>query len=242
MTSEGTTLQLPMPSRTPLLLLLALSLALLFPGRPAGAAEAEVEDACTACHRDPTFLVKNKKLYDYFQQWDGSIHQQEGVTCQKCHGGNPKTTNKDQAHSAGVAASDASSGIYYAKIPQTCGKCHEDILEGFQKSNHYEHVAPEEEDEQGPTCVTCHGSIDAEILDVNSVEAACARCHNFETDNNPDTTSKRTTTPTFPRRPETPSTSSSPSIASIATSRSRPNRTKPRSSSRTWIPGCAASR
>ena len=148
MTSEGTTLQLPMPSRTPLLLL-ALSLALLFSGRPAGAAEAEVEDACTACHRDPALLVRNKKLYDYFQQWDGSIHQQEGVTCEKCHGGNPKATNKDQAHGAGVAASDASSGIYYAKIPQTCGKCHEDILEGFEKSNHYEHVAAEEGDEQG---------------------------------------------------------------------------------------------
>ena len=51
-------------------------------------------------------------------------------------------------------------------------------------------MTPEEDDQQGPTCVTCHGSIDAEILDVNSVEAACVRCHNFETDNNPDIPAK----------------------------------------------------
>jgi hypothetical protein len=189
MTSEGKTLQLPIPSRAPLLLL-ALSLALWCSGQPAAAAETEIEGSCTACHRDPALLVRNKKLYDYFQQWDGSIHQQEGVTCDKCHGGNRKAANKDQAHGAGVAASNPSSGVYYAKIPRTCGKCHEDILEGFQKSNHYEHVAAEGEDRQGPTCVTCHGSIDAEILDVNSVEAACARCHNFETDNNPDIPAK----------------------------------------------------
>ena len=190
MTNEGTTLRLPMSSRSPLLLLLALSLALWCPARPAGAAEVEVEDACTACHRDPSLLVKNKKLYDYFQQWDGSIHQQEGVTCDKCHGGDPRAAQKDPAHGKGVAASNISSGIHYRNIPRTCGKCHEDILEGFQKSNHFEHVAAEGEDAQGPTCVTCHGSIDAEILDVNSVEAACARCHNFETDNNPDIPAK----------------------------------------------------
>jgi nitrate/TMAO reductase-like tetraheme cytochrome c subunit len=168
------------------LLLLALAFAFVGPGRSAGGAETEAEDACIACHRDPDFLVENKKLYDYFQQWDGSIHGREGVSCDECHGGDPKTAQKDKAHGEGVAASDTSSGIHYRNIARTCGKCHEDILEGFQKSDHFEHVAAKGEDKQGPTCVTCHGSIDAEILDVNSVEATCARCHNLETDNNPE--------------------------------------------------------
>jgi hypothetical protein len=170
------------------LALAALCVALLGPGAAAHGAEVPAEDgdSCTACHGDPSFLVTNKKLYDYFQQWEGSIHQLEGVTCQKCHGGNPKAKKKEKAHGAGVAASDPSSGIYYKKIPQTCGSCHEDILEGFQQSNHYEHLDPKEADAQGPTCATCHGSINAEILNVNSVRAACSHCHNEETENNPE--------------------------------------------------------
>jgi hypothetical protein len=80
----------------------------------------------------------------------------------------------------------------------TCESCHRDsdflvtnrklyeLLEGFRESKHFEHVEKKEGEEQGPTCVTCHGSINSEVLSVNSVEAACARCHNEETDNHPD--------------------------------------------------------
>ena len=147
---------------------------------------AENEDSCVECHRDRNFLVTNKKLYDYFEQWDASIHKREDVGCADCHGGNPAAPGKKQAHGKGVGVSDAASGIYYKNVAETCGQCHEDVLAGFQESDHYEQIEKEKDEEQGPTCVTCHGSIDVSILDVNTVEAACARCHNEETDNFPE--------------------------------------------------------
>lgn len=164
----------------------ALGLAVL---APAGMARAQTGDSCVDCHRDPGFLVTNKKLYDYFQQWQGSIHRQEGVTCDECHGGRPDAPDKETAHAGGVGASDPTSGVYFKNVVDTCGTCHEDILDGFRTSNHFEHIE-KKDDKQGPTCVTCHGSINVEVLNVNSVEAACARCHNEESDNHPDVPAK----------------------------------------------------
>ena len=93
---------------------------------------------------------------------------------------------KDKAHGAGVGASDPTSGIYYRNVPETCGTCHSDILAGFQESNHFQHLAKAAKVGQGPSCVTCHGSINTEVLNVNSVGAACALCHNEETENHPN--------------------------------------------------------
>jgi hypothetical protein len=168
--------------------LAALSLAALLLGLGTFAdARAAEEDSCTACHSDPEFLVTNKKLYDYYQQWDGSVHDQEEVTCDECHGGNPRAKDKKTAHGRGVGASDPDSGVHYKSIPETCGACHEDILEGFQESEHFSHVEKQKRaDKQGPTCVTCHGGINVGVLNVNTVEEVCARCHNQKSDNHPE--------------------------------------------------------
>lgn len=171
-------------------LLLASAVALLC-ALPAGALGAEPKNSCEACHLDPDFLVTNKKLYDYYREWDVSIHKQEGVTCDDCHGGDPRAADKAVAHGAGVKSSDPASGIYYKNVPETCGTCHDDILDGFRESEHFAHVEKKKKDsEQGPTCVTCHGSINSEVLSVNTVEAACARCHNEEHDNHPENPEK----------------------------------------------------
>jgi reverse gyrase len=47
-----------------------------------------------------------------------------------------------------------------------------------------------QDEKQGPTCVTCHGAINSEVLKVNSVAEACAQCHNEETDNHPENPEK----------------------------------------------------
>ena len=151
------------------------------------AAAAEQDNTCEHCHQNPDFLVTNRKLHKYYQEWSGSVHRQEDVTCDDCHGGDATSADKSASHGEGVSASDPSSGIYYKNVVDTCGTCHEEILDGFRESDHFEQVEKKkEEDQQGPTCVTCHGSINSEILNVNSVADACARCHNAETDNHPD--------------------------------------------------------
>jgi nitrate/TMAO reductase-like tetraheme cytochrome c subunit len=158
---------------------------------PWGSARAsETGDSCVDCHSDPRFLVTNKKLYDYFQKWQDSIHGQEEVTCVDCHGGNPSAARKDAAHAGDLEAANRVSAVNFRNIPGTCGTCHEEIYEGFRKSAHFDHVAAKEQEEQGPTCVTCHGSINVAVLNVNTVEETCSRCHNEESENHPETPEK----------------------------------------------------
>ena len=158
-------------------------------GSPESAASPS-ENTCESCHRDPDFLVTNNQLYDYYQQWSGSVHELEDVSCDDCHGGDAAAADKDAAHADGVRASDPASGIYFKNVPDTCGTCHEEILDGFSESKHFEHVEKKKDEEQGPTCVTCHGSIDSAVLNVNTVTEACARCHNAESDNHPENPKK----------------------------------------------------
>jgi hypothetical protein len=157
-----------------------------------GAEDSASGNSCENCHRDPDLLVTNKKLYDYFQEWSDSVHQQEEVSCDDCHGGNPALAGKDEAHADGVRASDPASGIHYTNVPDTCGTCHSDILEGFRTSAHFEHVKKEQGEDQGPTCVTCHGSIDSEVLSVSTVSETCAQCHNDDSGNHPENPERAT--------------------------------------------------
>jgi len=167
----------------PALLTLVLCAA---PWGSASAVEA-ASDSCIACHSDSELMVTNKKLYDYFLRWGSSIHKQEGVSCSDCHGGNPAIADKQGAHGGDLSGAEVKSAVNFRNIPDTCGGCHEEIFDGFRKSDHFEVVANGEEvEQQGPTCVTCHGSINVAILDVTTVEEICQRCHNQESDNQPE--------------------------------------------------------
>ena len=176
--------------RVSLLLCASVALHMLSSATARAARAAEPENSCERCHRNPDFLVTNRKLHEYYQEWSGSVHRQEDVTCDDCHGGDATTSDKAKSHGDGIGVSDPSSGIYYKNVVDTCGACHEEILEGFVKSDHFEQVVKKEDEQQGPTCVTCHGSINSEILNVNSVANACAQCHNEETDNHPENPEK----------------------------------------------------
>ena len=86
-----------------------------------------------------------------------------------------------------LEASDSVSAVNFRNIPGTCGTCHEEIYEGFRKSEHFGHVVAEGQEAQGPTCVTCHGSINVAVLNVNTVEETCSRCHDEAGENHPET-------------------------------------------------------
>jgi nitrate/TMAO reductase-like tetraheme cytochrome c subunit len=172
--------------RSALAMALVFSVSLLSWQSPSAAEEVAV-DTCVDCHSTPTFLVTNRKLFDYFQKWTSSLHKQEGVTCVDCHGGDPTRADKQGAHGGELAGSEKGSAVNFRNVPNTCGECHEDIYDGFRKSVHFERVVAKKQEEQGPTCVTCHGSINGTVLNVTTVEEACSRCHNEESDNHPDT-------------------------------------------------------
>ncbi len=161
--------------KTPVLLILffILGISSALPG--AGAV-----DFCIECHKDPDWLVTNKKLHSYYQEWRSSIHRQEGISCTDCHGGNPESPDLTRAH-----GTDLMSGVNYRNIARTCGECHENIEEGFRQSKHFKHIVVQKQELQGPTCVSCHGSINAAALNVNTVRGVCAHCHNQTSGNKP---------------------------------------------------------
>lgn len=174
-------------TRTPSLLVILAALTLFpFPGGQSSAAD-DSKNSCIECHSNPDFFVTAKKLHDYFQEWDISIHSQEGVTCEDCHGGNPDVNDQKGAHGTEVSGGMTAGGaVSFERIPSTCGTCHEDIYDGYLQSDHYDHLRAKKQEKQGPNCVTCHGSINATVLNVSNVKEACQQCHNEKEENHPE--------------------------------------------------------
>jgi nitrate/TMAO reductase-like tetraheme cytochrome c subunit len=140
-------------------------------------------DQCVQCHQDPAFRVQNKKLFDYFLQWKGSVHDEAGVSCNDCHGGDPSAPEKGRAHEGVLRPTDEKSRVFYQNIPKTCGECHAEVYGNFIQSRHYQVLMDKE---GGPNCVTCHGSLNSEIFLSTPVVKTCSQCHNAETGNHPE--------------------------------------------------------
>ena len=57
------------------------------------------------------------------------------------------------------------------------------MLQRFVKSRHYSQL---DADGRGPSCITCHGSLDTKVYSSSIIERACANCHNAKTKNHPE--------------------------------------------------------
>ncbi len=140
---------------------------------PAYAAKGEkTENSCVSCH---SRLPGSSFVGARSHSWTGSIHEKHGVTCDKCHGGNPRATDEKEAHAGVLGSSDPKSTVYYKNIPSTCGKCHGAEFFKFSQSLHYKML---ESKGKGPECVTCHGSMVTSILTPDTIAAVCEQCHN----------------------------------------------------------------
>ena len=153
---------------------------------------AQSKESCINCHASSDFLVTNKKLYDYFQEWRASLHGQEGISCYDCHGGDAKSTDKEKAHGKAMMPNATASAVNFENVPKTCGSCHDDQLMAYKKSNHFEHLKRENMEKRGPNCVTCHGSLNSKKLNVNTVAEVCEQCHNTKSENHPEIPEKAT--------------------------------------------------
>jgi hypothetical protein len=130
------------------------------------------ENSCVQCH----FKLAASSFYGVKSHgWVGSVHQRHGVTCDKCHGGNPGAAQKNLAHIGVFGSSNPHSTVYFKNIPATCGKCHGAEFYKFTQSVHYQML---ESTGKGPDCVTCHGSMVTRVLTPDDMVAVCARCHN----------------------------------------------------------------
>ena len=122
------------------------------------------------CHED---RVRQLATANY-QQWTESVHALKGVTCDICHGGDPKVSDKAGAHKNMVQRTDPESPVYYTNVPNTCGKCHSKELETFESSKHYQKL---EALKLAPTCTTCHSPHKFTVLDPEEFRNFCGNCH-----------------------------------------------------------------
>jgi hypothetical protein len=129
-------------------------------------------NSCVDCHAQ---LPGSSFVGVKSHSWKGSIHQKSGVTCDRCHGGNPKAPDQKGAHAGILGSSNPGSPIYYKNIPSTCGRCHGAEFYKFTQSLHYKRL---ESKGRGPECVTCHGSMVTNILTPDTIASVCEQCHN----------------------------------------------------------------
>lgn len=129
-------------------------------------AQGNAEPVCIGCHA---------KLPEKYSQpvtlWRGSIHAENGIFCNGCHGGDPKDAANAMSPARGFLGAPREIAV-----PAFCGRCHVGVLKDYLNSAHGRKLA-----HGGPTCVTCHGShqvVKASLELIN--EKSCSRCHSYE--------------------------------------------------------------
>jgi len=142
-----------------------LATILLFPTSAWG-------NSCVTCHG----RLKQDAAQQAYRDWQGSVHSRAGVTCDRCHGGDPAAPGRKRAHQGIRGLADPQSGVQGVRILQFCKGCHGPQFREFTRSRHYKVL--NEGEKQGPTCITCHGSMHTSILEPDNVAQACRRCHN----------------------------------------------------------------
>jgi hypothetical protein len=133
-------------------------------------------NSCVECHqRAETVNALPAWYQDQFIHWYGSVHGRKGITCDKCHGGDPNQASKKQAHRGVKPPGDSKSRIHYRNLPETCGACHKGVYEQFIQSRHYQNLKA---DRLAPTCTTCHGfEMDIGGVEPLQIAGRCSMCH-----------------------------------------------------------------
>jgi len=146
---------------------------------PAGAAAAE-ENSCIRCHAD------------YWEEMKGSIHSQQKIVCNKCHGGDPAQSDQQLAKAAGTGYIGVPNK---AQIAEMCGQCHASVetmnfygirtdqLAQYKTSAHGKKLI-QDRDERVAVCSDCHGYHD--VISVSNptspvyplnLPKTCNKCH-----------------------------------------------------------------
>ena len=135
---------------------------------------------CISCHDDQ------------WQELKASIHGKEGITCERCHGGDPAQKDKALAKAPGTGYIGVPDKL---QIVQICGTCHSNVesmnfygiptdqLARYKTSMHGKRLF-NEKDTRVAVCDDCHGYHD--VVDVKdptspvyplNVPKTCNTCH-----------------------------------------------------------------
>jgi nitrate/TMAO reductase-like tetraheme cytochrome c subunit len=134
------------------------------------AGEQVEENLCISCHASDKMKAEFKATVD---AWQASWHAQNKISCENCHGGDPKDAALSMSRQRGFV------GVpQYKEVPEFCGKCHIGILSNFLESGHGKALKASR---KAPNCVTCHGSHNIQKASIDIInEQQCTKCHSYE--------------------------------------------------------------
>ncbi len=128
------------------------------------------QNVCIDCHTSDLMKEEYKKVP---AEWRQSWHYKNGVSCQDCHGGDPRDAARSMLPEAGFV------GVPKPKeVPQFCGKCHLGIKDNFLESGHGKALMTTG---RGPSCVLCHGSHNIQKASIEIISPKlCGVCHKYD--------------------------------------------------------------
>lgn len=141
-----------------------------------------IEATCKRCHGDPKRMA-NVRLTerDPVVSYEHSIHgvafaqgRTNAAVCSDCHGTHDLHRSQN-----------AVSRVNRAHIPETCGRCHQNVAAVYQESVHGQ--ARRAGIKEAPVCTDCHGEHTirspkdpSSSVFVSSVTKTCTACHASE--------------------------------------------------------------
>jgi cytochrome b subunit of formate dehydrogenase len=139
-------------------------------------------NTCVLCHSTPEFWTGDKRRF--FIQPDflsGDVHNQKGIKCHECHGGDPTNLDPAAAHSR----------MPRTDMTRACGACHKERYAELTQGAHHAVFYGEDGTGKPLTCRTCHRDpahhirpvheLDSPVRSRNQVDV-CAACHQRETE------------------------------------------------------------
>ncbi len=143
--------------------ILLACLLVLFSLSPCLAADDTV---CIQCHSG-----LDEQYSAPVEQWQGSVHQKNGISCHDCHGGDPTDFEMAMEPERGFLGVPG-----YTEVPDFCGRCHIGVKEDYMASAHGQAL-----EAGGAQCVMCHGNHTVAYASIELInEESCSRCHDYE--------------------------------------------------------------
>jgi len=129
-------------------------------------------NSCVNCHSRDSLAPRSFQRYT---EWHISTHKEKGVSCDKCHSGDPTARDQRQAHAGVIKPTDPKSRLYLKNLPETCNVCHPGVVSSFVESRHYQKLTSSG---MGPSCTSCHAHMATTVLHTPQETAnLCAHCH-----------------------------------------------------------------
>jgi hypothetical protein len=128
------------------------------------------ENQCISCHSSDQMKPEFQEIVD---AWQPSWHAQNGISCENCHGGDPKDAEASMSRERGFVGTPQ-----YQEVPDFCGKCHIGILSSYLESGHGKALRASK---KAPNCVTCHGSHNIRKASIEIINPQlCTKCHSYD--------------------------------------------------------------